>query len=86
MFDALAGLSATAIAATAGGGLGQTPPLNVYIADYLPGIEAATRSKLVICNGGSPTSQPALATGMPVLGTASNMDQFIWGRFAAIVD
>jgi UDP:flavonoid glycosyltransferase YjiC (YdhE family) len=31
----------------------------------------------VICNGGSPTSQQALAAGGPGLGIASNMDQFL---------
>jgi UDP:flavonoid glycosyltransferase YjiC (YdhE family) len=31
----------------------------------------------VICNGGSPTSQQALAAGVPVLGIASNLDQFL---------
>jgi UDP:flavonoid glycosyltransferase YjiC (YdhE family) len=43
----------------------------------LPGTEAAARSSLVICNGGSPTSQQALAAGVPVLGIAGNMDQFM---------
>jgi UDP:flavonoid glycosyltransferase YjiC (YdhE family) len=32
---------------------------------------------LVICNGGSPTSQQALAAGVPVIGIASNLDQFL---------
>ena len=77
VFEALVGLPVSIIAATAGAELGQTPPLNVFIADYLPGIEAAARSKLVICNGGSPTSQQAIAAGVPVLGIASNMDQFL---------
>jgi UDP:flavonoid glycosyltransferase YjiC (YdhE family) len=31
----------------------------------------------VICNGGSLTCQQALAAGVPVLGIASNMDQFL---------
>jgi len=52
-------------------------PGNVYWADYLPGIEAAARSSLVICNGGSPTSQQALAAGVPVIGIASNLDQML---------
>lgn len=77
VLDALSELPVTVIAATAGADLRQAPPRNVYIADYLPGIEAAGRSRLVICNGGSPTSQQALAAGVPVLGIASNMDQFL---------
>jgi UDP:flavonoid glycosyltransferase YjiC (YdhE family) len=44
---------------------------------YLPGEEAARRARLVICNGGSPTSQQALAAGVPVIGIASNLDQFL---------
>jgi UDP:flavonoid glycosyltransferase YjiC (YdhE family) len=52
-------------------------PDNVHIADYLPGEQAAQRSRLVICNGGSPTSQQALAAGVPVLGIAGNLDQYL---------
>jgi UDP:flavonoid glycosyltransferase YjiC (YdhE family) len=47
------------------------------VASYLPGELAAQRARLVICNGGSPTSQQALAAGVPVLGIASNLDQFL---------
>jgi UDP:flavonoid glycosyltransferase YjiC (YdhE family) len=32
---------------------------------------------LVICNGGSPATQQALAEGVPVLGIARNMDQLL---------
>ena len=74
--EALSGLPVTVIASTAGQQL-PSPPANAYIAEYLPGVEAAARSELVICNGGSPTSQQALAAGVPVLGIASNMDQFL---------
>lgn len=62
-------------------GAGQPPEpglaRNIYWADYLPGIEAAARASLVICNGGSPTSHQALAAGVPVLGIAGNLDQFL---------
>lgn len=62
-------------------GAGQKPAAglagNILWADYLPGIEAAARASLVICNGGSPTSHQALAAGVPVLGIASNLDQFL---------
>lgn len=50
---------------------------NIFSADYLPGTEAAARAQLVICNGGSLTCQQALMTGVPVIGIASNMDQFM---------
>ncbi len=56
---------------------------NVYAAHYLPGMEAARRSSLVICNGGSPTSHQALAAGTPVLGIAANMDQHLNMHYVA---
>lgn len=77
VLDALADLPVTVLAATAGNiELGKVPA-NAYVADYLPGEEAARRSVLVICNGGSPTSQQALAAGVPLIGIASNLDQFL---------
>jgi UDP:flavonoid glycosyltransferase YjiC (YdhE family) len=45
--------------------------------DYLPGDLACRHAKLVVCNGGSPTTNQALANGVPVLGIARNMDQFL---------
>ena len=84
ILEALADLPVTVIAATAGAAIPQHIPTNVFIADYLSGTEAAARANLVICNGGSPTSQQALAAGVPVLGIASNMDQFL--NMGAIVE
>jgi UDP:flavonoid glycosyltransferase YjiC (YdhE family) len=75
--QALAGQPVTVVASTAGAVVPQGLPANVHAADYLPGMQAAARASLVICNGGSPTSQQALAAGVPVLGIASNMDQFL---------
>ena len=83
VLDALADQPVTVIASTAGAPLPSTLAQNVRVADYLPGSEAAARASLVICNGGSPTSQQALACGIPVLGIASNMDQFM--NMAAVV-
>lgn len=77
IIEALSGLDVTVIIATAGVTLTRPIPANTFIADYLPGIEAAQRAALVVCNGGSPTSQQALAAGVPVLGVCSNMDQFL---------
>jgi UDP:flavonoid glycosyltransferase YjiC (YdhE family) len=73
----LAALDIIVIAATAGGEVPASIPANACIAKYLPGEEAARRARLVICNGGSPTSQQALAAGVPVIGIASNLDQFL---------
>jgi UDP:flavonoid glycosyltransferase YjiC (YdhE family) len=47
-----------------------------WVADYLPGSQAACRSQLVISNGGSATTYQALTEGVPVLGIPTNMDQF----------
>lgn len=49
----------------------------VFVADYVPGFAACERADLVVCNGGSPTTSQALLKGRPVLGIASNMDQFL---------
>jgi UDP:flavonoid glycosyltransferase YjiC (YdhE family) len=49
----------------------------VWIANYLPGIPAASRADLVICNGGSAAVYQALAAGTPVLGIPMNLDQYL---------
>jgi UDP:flavonoid glycosyltransferase YjiC (YdhE family) len=77
VLDALKDLKVAVIAATAGRGGVETPPANALIADYLPGRAASARSGLVICNGGSPTSYQALSAGKPVIGVASNLDQYL---------
>ena len=74
---ALAQLPLTVIAATAGNIDPGLLPDNARVANYLPGELAAQRARLVICNGGSPTSQQALAAGVPVLGIAGNLDQYL---------
>ena len=77
VLEALADLPVTVIAATAGTIDVASAPANAFVAAYLPGDLAARRASLVICNGGSPTSQQALAAGVPVLGVAGNLDQFL---------
>ena len=77
VLEALAGLPVTVIAATAGRVSITNPPANAFVADYLPGEAAAARARLVICNGGSPTTQQALTAGVPVLGIAGNLDQYL---------
>lgn len=77
VLQALAPLPVTVIAATAGNADVGVVPDNALVADYLPGELAAARARLVICNGGSPTSQQALAAGVPVLGIAGNLDQYL---------
>lgn len=74
---ALADLPVRALVATAGARRPDVVPANVHLADYLPGAEAARRARLVVCNGGSPTCHQALAAGVPVVGIAGNLDQFL---------
>jgi UDP:flavonoid glycosyltransferase YjiC (YdhE family) len=74
---ALGQLELTAVVSTAGAPLPASVPDNVYIAPYLPGEDAVAKASLVICNGGSPTTHQALAQGVPVIGVASNLDQYL---------
>jgi UDP:flavonoid glycosyltransferase YjiC (YdhE family) len=52
-------------------------PPDTHVAPYLPGDLAAARADLVVSNGGSTTSYQALAAGRPVVGIASNLDQYL---------
>ncbi len=73
----LSQLPVTVIAATAGKIALADTPANAYITDYLPMDIATRRSQLVISNGGSLTTYQALASGVPVIGLCSNMDQLL---------
>jgi UDP:flavonoid glycosyltransferase YjiC (YdhE family) len=77
VLEALAELPVTTLVATAGLIRLQRKPHNAWVADYLPGEQAASRARLVICNGGSPTTMQALAVGVPVVGIAGNLDQYL---------
>lgn len=73
----LAKLPVSVIVATAGKIELAHVPNNVYIADYLPVDIVIRRTQLVISNGGSLTTYQALASGVPVIGICSNMDQLL---------
>jgi len=77
ILQALAQFPLRVMVATAGQAIPDTVPENAYVARYLPGEQAAQRAALVICNGGSPSTQQALAAGVPVLGIAGNLDQYL---------
>lgn len=77
ILEALKDLPVRVLASTAGASAPPKVPANARLANYLPGDSATLRSRLVICNGGSLSSQQALAAGIPTLGIASNMDQFL---------
>jgi UDP:flavonoid glycosyltransferase YjiC (YdhE family) len=53
-------------------------PKHFFAANFLPGMEAAERARLVICNGGTMSGQQALSAGTPYLGLISNMDQMLF--------
>lgn len=74
LIDALRSVSMRAMVATADRG---QAPRGVLTAPYIPGFEAAKRSRLVVCNGGNLSTAQALAAGRPFLGICSNMDQFL---------
>ncbi len=73
----LGALDVTAVVATAGRITIADLPPNVHASELLPGIEAARRASLVICNGGSLTSYQGLSAGVPILGLPGNLDQFL---------
>jgi UDP:flavonoid glycosyltransferase YjiC (YdhE family) len=75
--EALQGLPITIVVATAGRVQLQARPSNVYVADYLPGMEICRLASLVVCNGGSATAYQALSQGTPVVGIWSNTDQYL---------
>jgi UDP:flavonoid glycosyltransferase YjiC (YdhE family) len=77
VLEAIATLPYRLMIASAGRPMPPNLPPNVWAADYLPGDLMTSRAAVVICNGGSPTSQQALTAGVPVLGIASNMDQLM---------
>lgn len=49
----------------------------VFLSDMLPGEAACARASVVVCNGGSPTTQQALLAGRPVVAVPTNLDQFL---------
>jgi len=84
VLDGLAGLPVDVIASTAGHAAALRVPGNARVADLLPGDQACEAADLVIGNGGSPGTYQALAHGKPVIGLATNMDQFL--NMAAVED
>jgi len=78
ILDSLASLPVSIIVSTAGKkSMLDRVNHNIFSAPYLPGTLAAQKSALVICNGGSPTCQQALSAGVPIIGIADNLDQFL---------
>ena len=78
LFEALRSSERPVVVTTAGR---PTPrpaaPSPIHLHDFLPGEVAMRGAGLVICNGGSPTTNQALRAGVPVVGIPLNMDQFL---------
>jgi UDP:flavonoid glycosyltransferase YjiC (YdhE family) len=77
IIKALADQSLPTVVATTGRPLDVQGLHNVWSAPFLDGARLAERARLVICNGGSPSTQQALINGAPVLGLPSNLDQYL---------
>jgi UDP:flavonoid glycosyltransferase YjiC (YdhE family) len=78
VFKVLETMPVTVIVATAGRWKMRAEARHFFVANFLPGMEAAERSRLVICNGGTMSGQQALSAGTPYLGLISNMDQMLF--------
>lgn len=78
LFKALSRFGNPVVVTTAGR---KIPPFpkdsRIRLYDFLPGPATIARARLVICNGGSPTTNQALVAGTPLLGIPTNMDQFL---------
>lgn len=71
-------LGSRIVVTTAGKPLAYEPNRpSTRVFDFLPGSAVCRHASLVVCNGGSPTTNQALRCGVPVLGIAQNMDQFL---------
>ncbi|SFU82718.1 UDP:flavonoid glycosyltransferase YjiC, YdhE family [Nitrosomonas eutropha] len=66
-----------AVVATCGYLLDKSIRGQIVTRNFLPGASTAAIAKLVICNGGSPSTHQALREGTPVLGIPANMDQLL---------
>lgn len=78
--NAFLALGWTVLLATAGRLMSidfQSKKGRLYIADFLPAERAMKYAQILVCNGGSPMCQVAMAHGVPVIGVPSNLDQFL---------
>jgi UDP:flavonoid glycosyltransferase YjiC (YdhE family) len=84
VLSALTSVDAMVLVATAGRAPVPKRTARLFGAEYLPGDAAAKIADLVVSNGGSPTTYQSLSEGVPVVGVATNMDQFL--NMAAVED
>jgi UDP:flavonoid glycosyltransferase YjiC (YdhE family) len=77
MIEGLGMIDAEVLLATAGRFVPRSLPANVRAVEMVPGDLAARRAAVVVCNGGASTGYQALAEGTPIVGIASNLDQYL---------
>lgn len=77
VLDGLAGLPVRVLAATAGALAPQRIPANARVVRWVPGELIMDRVRVVIGNGGSPTTYQGLRAGAPVIGVCGNLDQYL---------
>ena len=77
VIEALVPLRRPIVVATAGRGADLPRRPGLWVTDFLPGEAIAGKACAVVCNGGSPTCQQALSNGVPLIGIASNLDQYL---------
>nr|WP_319393001.1 glycosyltransferase [uncultured Desulfobacter sp.] len=77
VLKAIKELNLCAMVSTAGRFESSTKGVNIFEEKFLPGSEAAKRSDIVICSGGTATTYQALACGTPVIGIPLNADQYL---------
>jgi UDP:flavonoid glycosyltransferase YjiC (YdhE family) len=75
--EALVGLDRPIVVATARSQAQLPPSPRLWVTDFVSGEAIAAKACVVVCNGGSPTTHQALVHGVPVVGIASNLDQYL---------
>ena len=75
--DALTALGRPIVVATAGRPAELPKRARVWVADFVSGEAMAAKACVFVCNGGSPTTHQALLRGIPVVGIADNLDQYL---------
>lgn len=77
MIEGLGMVDADVVVSTAARFVPTSVPRNVRVVEMVRGDVAARRADVVVCNGGASSGYQALAEGTPIVGIASNLDQFL---------
>jgi UDP:flavonoid glycosyltransferase YjiC (YdhE family) len=77
VIDALRPLQSPIVVATAGRAGALARRERVWVTDFVAGNLICAKACAVVCNGGSPATLQALVHGVPVVGIATNLDQYL---------